>query len=95
MDLNVIGFGYLFLRLAPFVLASFFILASIFNQDFKGFIYLVGVVLIGLKFVLDSYRLMVSKSSSEAIALFKYSITYLAVLFALLLFDHFWYLSGS
>ena len=61
----------------------------------SGFIYLVGVVLIGLKFVLDSYRLMVSKSSSEAIALFKYSITYLAVLFALLLFDHFWYLSGS
>ena len=61
----------------------------------SGFIYLAGVVLIGLKFVLDSYRLMVSKSSSEAIALFKYSITYLAVLFALLLFDHFWYLSGS
>lgn len=44
MDLNVIGFGYLFLRLAPFVLASFFILASIFNQDFKGFIYLVGLL---------------------------------------------------
>ena len=61
----------------------------------SGFIYLAGVVLIGLKFVLDSYRLMVSKSSSEAIALFKYSITYLAVLFALLLFDHFWYLSSS
>ena len=44
MDLNVIGFGYLFLRLAPFVLASFFTLASIFNQDFKGFIYLVGLL---------------------------------------------------
>ena len=44
MDLNIIGFGYLFLRLAPFVLASFFTLASIFNQDFKGFIYLVGLL---------------------------------------------------
>ena len=44
MDLNVIGFGYLFLRLAPFVLASFFTLASIFNQDFKGFICLVGLL---------------------------------------------------
>lgn len=44
MDLNIVGFGYLFLRLAPFVLASFFILASIFNQDFKGFIYLVGLL---------------------------------------------------
>ena len=62
---------------------------------FSGFIYLTGVVLIGLKFVIDSYSLMISKSASEAIALFKYSITYLAVLFALLLFDHFWYLSVS
>jgi|TARA_Y100000361_G_C11161886_1_gene348039 hypothetical protein len=44
MDLNLLGFGYLFLRLAPFVLASFFTLASIFNQDFKGFIYLVGLL---------------------------------------------------
>ena len=44
MDLNIIGFGYLFLRLAPFVLASFFTLASIFNQDFKGFVYLVGLL---------------------------------------------------
>ena len=61
----------------------------------SGFIYLTGVVLIGLKFVIDSYSLMISKSASEAIALFKYSITYLAVLFALLLFDHFWYLSVS
>jgi protoheme IX farnesyltransferase len=63
--------------------------------DLSGFIYLTGVVLIGLKFVIDSYSLMISKSASEAIALFKYSITYLAVLFALLLFDHYWYLSAS
>ena len=62
--------------------------------DLSGFIYLTGVVLIGLKFVIDSYSLMISKSASEAIALFKYSITYLAVLFALLLFDHYWYLSA-
>ena len=61
----------------------------------SGFIYLTGVVLIGLKFTVDAYSLMVSKSAAEAIALFKYSITYLAVLFALLLLDHYWYLSVS
>ena len=61
----------------------------------SGFIYLTGVVLIGLKFTVDAYSLMVSKSAAEAIALFKYSITYLAVLFALLLLDHYWYLSIS
>ena len=61
----------------------------------SGFIYLTGVVLIGLKFTIDAYSLMISKSAAEAIALFKYSITYLALLFALLLLDHYWYLSIS
>ena len=61
----------------------------------SGFIYLTGVVLIGLKFKIDAYSLMISKSAAEAIALFKYSITYLALLFALLLLDHYWYFSVS
>jgi hypothetical protein len=41
MDLNIISFTYLFLRLAPFVLVSFFALSSIFNQDFKVLLYFV------------------------------------------------------
>jgi len=45
MELNLLVFGYLFLRLAPFVLACFFTLASIFNQDYKGVIYLAGLIL--------------------------------------------------
>jgi len=44
MELNIITFTYLFLRLAPFILVSFFSLASIFNQDFKGLVYLVGLI---------------------------------------------------
>jgi hypothetical protein len=44
MELNILAFGYLFLRLAPFILVSFFTLSSIFNQDFKGFIYLIGLL---------------------------------------------------
>jgi len=44
MDLNIVSFTYLFLRLAPFVLVSFFALSSIFNQDFKGIVYLVGLL---------------------------------------------------
>ena len=35
---------YLFLRLAPFILVSFFSLASVFNQDFKGLVYLLGLI---------------------------------------------------
>ena len=59
----------------------------------SGYLYLFGVVIIGLKFMIDSYILMKSKSDTKAIELFKYSITYLAILFSLLLIDHFWYLN--
>lgn len=45
MELNLLAFGYLFLRLAPFILVCFFTLSSVFNQDFKGIVYLAGVLL--------------------------------------------------
>ena len=40
----------------------------------SGFIYLSGTVFIGLKFIIDSYYLMVTKSDRRAIDLFKYSM---------------------
>ena len=61
--------------------------------ELSGFIYLSGAIFIGLKFVVDSYTLMTTKSSRKAIGLFRYSITYLALLFAFLLVDHYWYLN--
>jgi hypothetical protein len=45
MDLNIVAFSYLFLRLAPFVLVCFFSLSSLFNQDFKGLMYLIGLII--------------------------------------------------
>jgi hypothetical protein len=44
MELNLISIIYLFLRLSPFILVCFFSLASLFNQDFKGLVYLVGLI---------------------------------------------------
>ena len=44
MELSFLTFGYLFLRLAPFILVCFFTLNSIFNQDFKGLVYLIGLL---------------------------------------------------
>jgi len=66
-----------------------------FILGLSGLIYLTGATIIGLKFVIDAYYLMITKSDSRAIGLFKYSITYLAILFAALLIDHYWYLSIS
>lgn len=45
MDTNLLVFGYLFLRLAPFILACFFTLTSLINTDFKGILYLGGLIL--------------------------------------------------
>lgn len=44
-ELDLISILYIAFRLAPFILVSFFSLASIINQDFKGLIYLVGLLL--------------------------------------------------
>jgi hypothetical protein len=45
MELNITSLLYLFFRLSPFIIVSYFSLGSIFNQDIKGLIYLVGVLL--------------------------------------------------
>ena len=45
MELNLVTLSYLFFRLAPFIIVSYFSLSSIFNQDLKGLIYLVGLLL--------------------------------------------------
>ena len=60
---------------------------------FSGLIYLIGSFTFGIKFVIDSYLLMVLKSDKRAIELFKYSISYLSILFGTLLLDHYWFLS--
>jgi hypothetical protein len=45
MELNITTIIYLFFRLAPFIIVSYFSISSIFNQDIKGVIYLVGVII--------------------------------------------------
>lgn len=44
MELNIVNIIYLFFRLAPFLIVSYFTLQSIFNQDLKGLIYLIGLL---------------------------------------------------
>jgi len=44
MQVNIINILYLFFRLAPFIIVSFFALQSMFNQDLRGVIYLVGLL---------------------------------------------------
>ena len=48
MDLNIISILYLFFRLAPFIIVSYFGLQSIFNQDLKGVVFLVGLLIVSV-----------------------------------------------
>jgi len=43
--MDLLSFLYLFLRLSPFILVCFFVLTSVFNQDFRGIIYLAGLLI--------------------------------------------------
>ena len=45
MELNLVSILYLFFRLAPFIIVCYFSINSIFNQDLKGLIYLVGLLI--------------------------------------------------
>lgn len=44
MEINLFNITYLFIRLAPFILVCYFTLNSLFNQDLKGVIYLIGLL---------------------------------------------------
>jgi protoheme IX farnesyltransferase len=55
----------------------------------SGMIYLVGATLLGLRFLQYAVRLWRGDDRRVALATFKYSITYLMLLFVFLLVDHF------
>jgi hypothetical protein len=44
-EFNIISLSYLFSRLAPFIIVTYFILQSMFNQNLKGIFYVAGVLL--------------------------------------------------
>ena len=54
----------------------------------SGFIYLIGAVALGLGFIYYAYRLLNPPDELYSMKVFGYSITYLIVMFALLLVDH-------
>lgn len=60
-----------------------------FAIDFSGILYLVGVSLLNVGFLFHAIRLYRSENPIYAWKTFKYSITYLGLLFILLLADHY------
>ncbi len=64
-----------------------------FVTGMSGPIYLAGALLLGLRFLQYAVRLLRGDDRRVALATFKYSITYLMVLFVVLLVDHFIFFS--
>lgn len=54
-----------------------------------GWVYLLGSLILGLIFIVYAWRLKFSAQPQLAMKTFGYSITYLFLLFALMLFDHY------
>ncbi len=55
----------------------------------SGLIYLVGVILLNVAFLIKVTQLMFSDNNAEGMKVFKFSIIYLMLLFVVLLVDHF------
>jgi len=60
-----------------------------FATRMSGFIYLIGAVLLNVRFLVYAFRLYVNYSDGLARKTFGFSIQYLALLFALMLIDHY------
>ncbi|MDW3096039.1 MAG: heme o synthase [Gammaproteobacteria bacterium] len=60
-----------------------------FLTDMSGWVYLVGVLVLNAGFLYYAISLQITKSRTKAINTFVYSIIYLMVLFAILLFDRY------
>ncbi len=60
-----------------------------FVTGMSGMVYLVGAMLLGVRFLYWSVAMLRQSRPDSAIKMFKYSITYLMVLFVLLLVDHY------
>ena len=64
MEINFQNIGLLFFRLAPFIIVCFFTLGSLLNQDLRGFIYLVGLI---VSFAIDFLLSSASSSMDDKI----------------------------
>lgn len=99
MQIDIVKILYLFFRLSPFILVSYFTLSSVFNQDLKGLMYLSGLLITCLVATLIGTHFLGDDDSLQPKA--QCAVTYLGVsntpisksipLGSVTLFYTFWY----
>jgi protoheme IX farnesyltransferase len=81
--------GYTKLHILLYTILLICVTALPYIINMSGLIYFVGVMIINAVFLYHAVRLYVSDDKMQAIRTFRYSITYLGLLFLLLLIDHY------
>ena len=83
------GEAYTRLHLLLYTLLLFAVTMLPVGTGMGGWIYLIGAVLLGGRFIQYGWRLYREYSDALAKQTFRYSIWYLSVLFAVMLVDHY------
>jgi heme o synthase len=74
-------------QIALYSLSMFALTLTLFAVAQLGLIYLIGTIAIGLAFLVQAMRMWRDGTDARAVRLYKYSTTYLTVLFALIIVD--------
>ena len=82
------GVGFTALHILLYTILMFLITLMPFATQMSGAIYLVGAVVLGVIFLYWSIEIMRGQNINAPMKTFKYSITYLLVLFIIMLVDH-------
>ena len=82
------GVGFTALHILLYTIIMFLITLMPFATHMSGIIYLVGAVVLGVIFLYWSVEIMRGRNEHAPMKTFKYSITYLLVLFIVMLVDH-------
>ena len=82
------GVGFTALHILLYTIIMFLITLMPFATHMSGIIYLVGAIVLGIIFLYWSVEIMRGRNENAPMKTFKYSITYLLVLFIVMLVDH-------
>lgn len=83
------GVKFTQLHILLYTIIMFLITLMPFVTKLSNWLYLVGAVVLGLRFLYWSIEIMREKNPKAPILTFKYSITYLMLLFVVMLLDHY------
>ena len=91
---NTHGLEYTRLQILLYTLIMILVTLLPYITGGSGLIYLVGVTLLNVRFLYWAARLVFLRDMADSMKMFRFSIVYIMVLFAILLVDHYSFVMG-